>query len=388
MREIIKTFKGSWNAVHNETTTRDTKTSGNPLPHPNKENLGDTYRISQSGFYAGGNWKAGYDIMSTGTEWTCLLVFKDEDGNDCRFVDAHDRMPEPFIDFSKIPNVDVEAVKHIIQDSEVEVNGSGTSTTVYLGADRADESLDETSKPSDELLEVVKQKTKIVKIYKGSWSPITNRVETYDIYHGTTLPDASEKNLGHTYKVSQTGTTLKNGKYQSWLVGYQIISTGVEWVGESEHEDRDGNIFVFVDETESMLDKKSLGDAIKGSNMRDALKSVGFMFTPSTTSKVSHTIAIDKDGEKTNMFSDDVAEHMVQDFEKKGLISFEDHQTSALARYEERMIKDIHPNGIACPKCGSELYDTEPDIILTTLPAQLNVKCTNHKCDFDGYRFK
>jgi len=41
-------------------------------------------------------------------------------------------------------------------------------------------------------------------------------------------------------------------------------------------------------------------------------------------------------------------------------------------------------NGIACPKCGEELYDSNPMCTLTSMPAQKNVHCS--KCDYVGYR--
>ena len=41
-------------------------------------------------------------------------------------------------------------------------------------------------------------------------------------------------------------------------------------------------------------------------------------------------------------------------------------------------------NGIACPKCGEELYDSSPMETLTSIPAQKNVHCS--KCDHVGYR--
>ncbi len=41
-------------------------------------------------------------------------------------------------------------------------------------------------------------------------------------------------------------------------------------------------------------------------------------------------------------------------------------------------------NGIACPKCGEELYDSKPMVTLTSWPAQKNVHCS--KCDHVGYR--
>lgn len=41
-------------------------------------------------------------------------------------------------------------------------------------------------------------------------------------------------------------------------------------------------------------------------------------------------------------------------------------------------------NGIACPACGAELYDSNPMITLTSMPLQKNVHCS--KCDYIGYR--
>ncbi len=40
-------------------------------------------------------------------------------------------------------------------------------------------------------------------------------------------------------------------------------------------------------------------------------------------------------------------------------------------------------NGIACPDCGEELFDTNPMLTLTTHPAQKKVHCT---CGYSGYR--
>lgn len=43
------------------------------------------------------------------------------------------------------------------------------------------------------------------------------------------------------------------------------------------------------------------------------------------------------------------------------------------------------PNGIACPKCGEELLDSTPNIVLTSNPPQYNVNCP--KCGYRGYRY-
>ena len=39
-------------------------------------------------------------------------------------------------------------------------------------------------------------------------------------------------------------------------------------------------------------------------------------------------------------------------------------------------------NGIACPKCGEELYDTN-SLILTSMPPKRNIHC---ECGYKGYR--
>jgi DNA-directed RNA polymerase subunit RPC12/RpoP len=41
-------------------------------------------------------------------------------------------------------------------------------------------------------------------------------------------------------------------------------------------------------------------------------------------------------------------------------------------------------NGIACPKCGEEMFDSNPMATLTSMPAKKNVHCS--KCDYVGYR--
>lgn len=40
-------------------------------------------------------------------------------------------------------------------------------------------------------------------------------------------------------------------------------------------------------------------------------------------------------------------------------------------------------NGVACPKCGDEMYDTNPNLTLTSNPPKKSVHC---KCGFSGYR--
>ena len=42
-------------------------------------------------------------------------------------------------------------------------------------------------------------------------------------------------------------------------------------------------------------------------------------------------------------------------------------------------------NGIACPKCGLELWDSSPMYVYASLPPQLDVNCD---CGYSGYRVK
>lgn len=59
-----------------------------------------------------------------------------------------------------------------------------------------------------------------------------------------------------------------------------------------------------------------------------------------------------------------------------------EHNSQARTRYYANRL--VVRNGIACPKCGSELYDNEPNVTLTTDPPETRVKCT--KCDYQGMR--
>ncbi len=43
-----------------------------------------------------------------------------------------------------------------------------------------------------------------------------------------------------------------------------------------------------------------------------------------------------------------------------------------------------HPNEISCPTCGKELWDSNPMMILDSMPQQKNVHCPG--CGYRGYR--
>lgn len=43
-----------------------------------------------------------------------------------------------------------------------------------------------------------------------------------------------------------------------------------------------------------------------------------------------------------------------------------------------------HPNGIECPTCSKELWDSDPTMVLTSNPPQKNIHCP--ACGYRGYR--
>ena len=69
----------------------------------------------------------------------------------------------------------------------------------------------------------------------------------------------------------------------------------------------------------------------------------------------------------------------------KKLKSLEEHTMNSTFHWG-LMMRNPVPNGIACPKCGEELLDTQPNVTLTSMPPQKNVGCSSDKCDYTGYR--
>jgi C4-type Zn-finger protein len=69
---------------------------------------------------------------------------------------------------------------------------------------------------------------------------------------------------------------------------------------------------------------------------------------------------------------------------KKKLINLSEHNSQASSAQWAMINNSPRLNGIACPKCGEELYDSHPMMTLTSIPPQKNVACS--KCDYVGYR--
>lgn len=70
--------------------------------------------------------------------------------------------------------------------------------------------------------------------------------------------------------------------------------------------------------------------------------------------------------------------------ENKKLKTLDEHNTEYMqyhtAMYDNRPQK----NGIACPNCESELFDSDPFMTLTSNPPKKSVHCEN--CGYRGYR--
>ena len=63
----------------------------------------------------------------------------------------------------------------------------------------------------------------------------------------------------------------------------------------------------------------------------------------------------------------------------KTLEDFEAEQT-----WQRDTSCDPYPNGIACPECGEELFDSDPCLLLTSSPPKKNIHCP--ACKWSGYR--
>jgi len=67
---------------------------------------------------------------------------------------------------------------------------------------------------------------------------------------------------------------------------------------------------------------------------------------------------------------------------KKKLKTLTEHNAEYFQYYRARYGNPVK-NGISCPKCGKEMWDSHPMVILTSHPAQKNVHCD---CGYKGYR--
>ena len=70
------------------------------------------------------------------------------------------------------------------------------------------------------------------------------------------------------------------------------------------------------------------------------------------------------------------------------LRSLEEHDAEAWERH--RIVNNMNskPLGIACPKCGTELVNPEPNMVLTSNPPKQHTQCTAKHCGYRGYALR
>jgi uncharacterized protein with PIN domain len=68
----------------------------------------------------------------------------------------------------------------------------------------------------------------------------------------------------------------------------------------------------------------------------------------------------------------------------KILKSLEEHNKQASNYHWALVSNQPHPNGIACPECGEELRDADPNMILASMPPKKSIYCPS--CKYTGYR--
>lgn len=114
----------------------------------------------------------------------------------------------------------------------------------------------------------------------------------------------------------------------------------------------------------------------KDKQIKYLLKKVEELSTPEPTEEELNSLFMDKQvNPKDIEFDGDKLVSSVEEAASK-LKSLKDHNDSKLFdAYGGNSFK----SGIACPKCGSELYYKYPDMVLTSNPPKRSVECNNCK---------
>lgn len=60
------------------------------------------------------------------------------------------------------------------------------------------------------------------------------------------------------------------------------------------------------------------------------------------------------------------------------------HEADARARADWSSHSGPELNGIACPECGAELFDSSPGVTYTSAPPMKAIHCT--ACEYQGFR--
>jgi len=106
------------------------------------------------------------------------------------------------------------------------------------------------------------------------------------------------------------------------------------------------------------------------------LKKVEELSTPEPTEEELNSLFMDKQvNPKDIEFDGDKLVSSVEEAASK-LKSLNEHNDNVWRNFN---ISRFSYSGIACPKCGSELYYNNPDMVLTSNPPKRSVECKNCK---------
>ena len=114
----------------------------------------------------------------------------------------------------------------------------------------------------------------------------------------------------------------------------------------------------------------------KDKQIEHLLKKVEELSTPEPTEEELNSLFMDKQvNPKDIEFDGDKLVASVEEAASK-LKSLKDHNDNVWRNFN---ISRFSYSGIACPKCGSELYYNNPDMVLTSNPPKRSVECKNCK---------
>jgi DNA repair exonuclease SbcCD ATPase subunit len=114
----------------------------------------------------------------------------------------------------------------------------------------------------------------------------------------------------------------------------------------------------------------------KDKQIEHLLKKVEELSTPEPTEEELNSLFMDKQvNPKDIEFDGDKLVSSVEEAASK-LKSLNEHNDNVWRNFN---ISRFSYSGIACPKCGSELYYNNPDMVLTSNPPKRSVECNNCK---------
>lgn len=70
----------------------------------------------------------------------------------------------------------------------------------------------------------------------------------------------------------------------------------------------------------------------------------------------------------------------------KKLVSLHEHDLAMAQAHQLARAEQPRPNGIACPRCGNELFDSRPTERYACSPPRMSIQCYAAGCGYTGTR--